>query len=106
MKKFTAEAAKEWSKTNIKKRAAEEANMTEVTVSDDSEMSYKSSPPEMVDDTSSLSASVTSATEKSVEDTKDDDVEHNLLKILEDDATYDVDKEQFMLETKGKQPSA
>ena len=53
MKKFTAEAAKEWSKTNNKKKLSEEANMTEVAMSDDSEMSYKSSPPEVTDDTSS-----------------------------------------------------
>ena len=106
MKRFTKEAAKKWSKTNNKKRSAEEVNMTEVTMSDESEMSYKANSPEVADDTSSLSASITSATEKNVEDAKDEDVENNLLEILEDDATYDVDKEQFMLETKGKLPSA
>ena len=108
MKKFTTEAVKEWSKTNNKKRSAAEANMTEVTTSDDSEMSYKASSPEMADDTSSLSASSANTTENSVESTNDkDDVETNLLEILDDDAvTYDVTKEQFMLETKGKQPSA
>ena len=108
LQKFTTEAVKEWSKTNNKKRSAAEANMTEVTTSNDSEMSYKASSPEMADDTSSLSASSANTTENSVESTNDkDDVETNLLEILDDDAvTYDVTKEQFMLETKGKQPSA